>query len=130
MIWPLAMLARGGSVEWVAVEQSSVLPAWIEAALMGRLSEAGWHTTEAFTLDAADYGATSHCKRRLMAAHRGERPFVDLTPAAPFSATTFAECVGWPTGRTYLTRGNGPWARPPAAPMAAAPAAPTFRRRA
>ncbi|MGV9815871.1 hypothetical protein ACWDTQ_28675 [Streptomyces cellulosae] len=108
VIWPLAMLARGGSVEWVAVEQSSALPARIEAALMDRLSEAGWHTTEAFTLDAVDYGAASHRKRRLMAAYRGERPFVDLTPTQPFPVTTFAECVRWPTGRTYLTRGNRP----------------------
>ncbi|MEW2265955.1 hypothetical protein ACGF5T_33580 [Streptomyces sp. NPDC047853] len=108
VIWPLAMLARGGSVEWVAVEQSSALPARIEAALMDRLSEAGWHTTEAFTLDAVDYGSASHRKRRLMAAYRGERPFVDLTPTQPFPVTTFAKCVRWPTGRTYLTRGNRP----------------------
>ncbi|MDX2692204.1 DNA cytosine methyltransferase [Streptomyces ipomoeae] len=108
VIWPLAMLARGGSVEWVAVEQSSALPARIEAALMDRLSEAGWHTTEAFTLDAVDYGSASHRKRRLMAAYRGERPFVSLTPAEPFPVTTFAQVVGWPTGRTYLTRGNRP----------------------
>ncbi|MEV6179931.1 hypothetical protein [Streptomyces sp. NPDC052015] len=108
VIWPLAMLARGGSVEWVAVEQSSALPARIEAALMDRLSEAGWHTTEAFTLDAVDYGSASHRKRRLMAAYRGERPFVALTPAEPFPVTTFAQVVGWPTGRTYLTRGNRP----------------------
>ncbi|MEU0287485.1 hypothetical protein [Streptomyces sp. NPDC006147] len=108
VIWPLAMLARGGSVEWVAVEQSSALPARIEAALMDRLSEAGWHTTEAFTLDAIDYGSASHRKRRLMAAYRGERPFVDLTPTQPFPVTTFAAVVGWPTGRTYLTRGNRP----------------------
>ncbi|MFI8178028.1 hypothetical protein ACIF6H_32565 [Streptomyces microflavus] len=108
VIWPLAMLARGGSVEWVAVEQSSALPARIEAALMDRLSEAGWHTTEAFTLDAIDYGSASHRKRRLMAAYRGERPFVDLTPTEPFPVTTFAEVVGWPAGRNYLTRGNRP----------------------
>ncbi|MGW2181260.1 hypothetical protein ACWCXX_24805 [Streptomyces sp. NPDC001732] len=108
VIWPLAMLARGGSVEWVAVEQSSALPARIEAALMDRLSEAGWHTTEAFTLDAVDYGSASHRKRRLMAAYRGERPFVDLTPNQPFPVTTFAEVVGWPAGRNYLTRGNRP----------------------
>ncbi|MFE7443807.1 hypothetical protein ACFU7X_25540 [Streptomyces chartreusis] len=108
VIWPLAMLARGGSVEWVAVEQSSALPARIEAALMDRLSEAGWHTTEAFTLDAVDYGSASHRKRRLMAAYRGERPFVDLTPTEPFPVTTFAEVVGWPAGRNYLTRGNRP----------------------
>ncbi|MET8859626.1 hypothetical protein [Streptomyces sp. NPDC004579] len=108
VIWPLAMLAHGGSVEWVAVEQSSALPARIEAALMDTLSQAGWHTTEAFTLDAVDYGSASHRKRRLMAAYRGERPFVDLTPAEPFPVTTFAQCVGWPTGRTYLTRGNRP----------------------
>ncbi|CAL9677844.1 hypothetical protein SUDANB105_08155 (plasmid) [Streptomyces sp. enrichment culture] len=108
VIWPLAMLARGGSVEWVAVEQSSALPARIEAALMDRLSEAGWHTTEAFTLDAVDYGSASHRKRRLMAAYRGERPFVDLTPTQPFPVTTFAAVVGWSTGRTYLTRGNRP----------------------
>ncbi|MCX4682569.1 hypothetical protein OG413_46145 [Streptomyces sp. NBC_01433] len=108
VIWPLAMLARGGSVEWVAVEQSSALPARIEAALMDRLGEAGWHTTEAFTLDAVDYGSASHRKRRLMAAYRGERPFVDLTPTQPFPVTTFAEVVGWPAGRNYLTRGNRP----------------------
>ncbi len=130
VIWPLAMLARGGSVEWVAVEQSSALPARIEAALMDRLSEAGWHTTEAFTLDAVDYGAASHRKRRLMAAYRGERPFVDLTPTQPFPVTTFAQVVGWPTGRNYLTRGNRPWTRSPAVPRVAVPAAPTSRRRA
>ncbi|GAA1011499.1 DNA cytosine methyltransferase [Streptomyces thermogriseus] len=106
VIWPLAMLAAHGSVEWVAVEQSSALPARIEAALMDRLREAGWHTTEAWTLDAVDYGAASHRKRRLMAAYRGERPFVDLKPAQPFPVTTFAQCVGWPEGRTYLTRGK------------------------
>ncbi|MER6980209.1 hypothetical protein ABT317_25360 [Streptomyces carpinensis] len=27
---------------------------------------------------------------------------------APFPTTTFAECVGWPRGRTYLTRGHRP----------------------
>ncbi|MEW1551950.1 hypothetical protein [Streptomyces tsukubensis] len=108
VIWPLAMLARGGSVEWVAVEQSSALPTRIEAALRDRLSEAGWHTTEAFTLDAVDYGSASHRRRRLIAAYRGERPFVSLVPAEPFPATTFAQVVGWPTGRAYLTRGNRP----------------------
>ncbi|MEU5164298.1 hypothetical protein AB0G74_32420 [Streptomyces sp. NPDC020875] len=108
VIWPLAMLARGGSVEWVAVEQSSALPARIEAALMDRLSDAGWHTTEAFTLDAVDYGSASHRKRRLMAAFRGQAPFVSLAPAEPFPATTFAQVAGWPTGRAYLTRGNRP----------------------
>ncbi|QDN84383.1 DNA cytosine methyltransferase [Streptomyces sp. RLB3-6] len=108
ILWPLAMLARGGSVEWVAVEQSSALPARIETALTDRLTEAGWHTTEAWTLDAVDYGSASHRKRRLMAAYRGESPFVDLRPASPFPVTTFAECVGWPAGREYLTRGNRP----------------------
>ena len=109
-LWPLAMLARGnGSLEWVAVEQSSALPARIEDSLFEALTHAGWHTTEAWTLDAVTYGAASHRKRRFMAAYRGQAsPFVDLTPAEPFRTTTFAECVGWPTGRTILTRGNRP----------------------
>ncbi|MFF3256475.1 hypothetical protein ACFYWP_37090 [Actinacidiphila glaucinigra] len=108
VLWPLAILARGGSVEWIAVEQTSALPEPIEAALMDRLTEAGWHTTEAWTLDAVDYGAASHRKRRLMAAYRGQRPFVDLTPTKAFPTTTFAQVAGWPTGRVYLTRGNRP----------------------
>ncbi|MGW9440598.1 hypothetical protein [Streptomyces sp. NPDC055607] len=110
IIWPLAMLARWNeTLEWVAVEQSSALPAQIEDALFAELTGAGWHTTEAWTLDAVNYGAASHRKRRFMAAYRGEtKPFVDLTPTAPFPATTFAEVVGWPTGRTILTRGNRP----------------------
>ncbi|MFJ3914345.1 DNA cytosine methyltransferase [Streptomyces vinaceus] len=110
IIWPLAMLARWNeSLEWVAVEQSSALPAQIEDALFEELTGAGWHTTEAWTLDAVNYGAASHRKRRFMAAYRGEtKPFVDLTPTTTFPATTFAEVVGWPTGRTILTRGHRP----------------------
>ncbi|MEU2899664.1 hypothetical protein ABZ690_35745 [Streptomyces sp. NPDC006967] len=109
IIWPLGMLARPGSIlECVMVEQSSALPRQIEDALFGELTQAGWHTTEAWTLDAVDYGA-SHRKRRFMAAHRGaEKPFVDVVPAAPIPAPTFAQVVGWPTGRTYLTRGHRP----------------------
>jgi site-specific DNA-cytosine methylase len=108
VIWPLAMLARGGWLEWVAVEQSSKLPAPIEQALFAELKQAGFHTTEAWTLDAVDYGAASHRVRRFMAAYRGPEPFVDLHPTEPFPTTTFAECVGWPIGRTILTRGNRP----------------------
>jgi site-specific DNA-cytosine methylase len=108
VIWPLAMLARGGGVEWVAVEQSSALPQRIEDALIGRLREAGWHTAETWTLDAADYGSASHRRRKLMAVYRGEKPFVDLHPSRPFPVTTFAEVVGWPAGRTVLTRGRRP----------------------
>jgi site-specific DNA-cytosine methylase len=107
VIWPLAMLAQGSSVEWVAVEQSSALPTQIEDALFAELTNAGWHTTEAWTLDAVTYGG-SHRKRRFMAAYRSETPFVDLTPARPFPTRTFAEVVGWPTGRTFLTRGHRP----------------------
>ncbi|MEU6965090.1 hypothetical protein [Streptomyces chrestomyceticus] len=108
VIWPLAMLARGSMVEWVAVEQSSALPAAIEEALFAELTHAGWHTTEAWTLDAVTYGAASHRRRRFMAAYRAQQPFVDLIPAAPLPAPTFAEVVGWRTGRTYLTRGHRP----------------------
>ncbi|MFI2764922.1 hypothetical protein ACH5A3_39840 [Streptomyces echinatus] len=109
IIWPLGMLSRPGSIlECVMVEQSSALPRQIEDALFSELTTAGWHTTEAWTLDAVDYGA-SHRKRRFMAAHRGpEKPFVDVVPAEPIPAPTFAEVVGWPTGRTYLTRGHRP----------------------
>ncbi|MFE7212497.1 hypothetical protein ACFU93_21385 [Streptomyces sp. NPDC057611] len=109
IIWPLGMLARPGSIlECVMVEQSSALPRQIEDALFTELKQAGWHTTEAWTLDAVNYGA-SHRKRRFMAAHRGaERPFVDVVPAEPIPAPTFAQVVGWPTGRTYLTRGHRP----------------------
>ncbi|MGN9763097.1 hypothetical protein [Streptomyces sp. SD31] len=109
VIWPLGMLARWNeTLEWVMVEQSSRLPQQIEDGLFEQLTQAGWHTTEAFTLDAVTYGA-SHRKRRFMAAYRGEEtPFVDVTPAEPIPAPTFAEVVGWPTGRTYLTRGHRP----------------------
>lgn len=110
VIWPLGMLARHGNalLECVMVEQSSALPRQIENALFGELKQAGWHTTEAWTLDAVDYGA-SHRKRRFMAAYRGaEKPFVDVVPATPIPAPTFAQVVGWPTGRTYLTRGHRP----------------------
>ncbi|MFJ2589665.1 hypothetical protein [Streptomyces sp. NPDC087538] len=109
-IWPLGMLIRPGNnfLECVMVEQSSALPKQIENALFGQLTQAGWHTTEAWTLDAVDYGA-SHRKRRFMTAHRGaETPFVDVVPATPIPAPTFAQVVGWPTGRTYLTRGHRP----------------------
>ncbi|MCX4411651.1 hypothetical protein OG840_61920 [Streptomyces sp. NBC_01764] len=110
IIWPLGMLARPGNnlLECVMVEQSSALPKQIEEALFGELTQAGWHTTEAWTLDAVDYGA-SHRKRRFMTAYRGaETPFVDVVPAAPIPAPTFAQVVGWPTGRIYLTRGHRP----------------------
>jgi site-specific DNA-cytosine methylase len=110
IVWPLGMLARPGAnlLECVMVEQSSALPRQIEEALFGELTQAGWHTTEAWTLDAVDYGA-SHRKRRFMTAHRGAvTPFVDVVPAAPIPAPTFAQVVGWPTGRTYLTRGHRP----------------------
>ncbi|MEU6010718.1 hypothetical protein [Streptomyces sp. NPDC047453] len=109
IIWPLGMLARPGSIlECVMVEQSSALPRQIEDALFTELKQAGWHTTEAWTLDAVNYGA-SHRKRRFMAAHRGaEKPFVHVVPAEPIPTPTFAQVVGWPTGRTYLTRGHRP----------------------
>ncbi|MFD4412509.1 hypothetical protein [Streptomyces sp. NPDC058475] len=110
IIWPLGMLARPGNnlLECVMVEQSSALPRQIEEALFGELKQAGWHATEAWTLDAVDYGA-SHRKRRFMTAHRGtETPFVDVVPATPIPAPTFAEVVGWSTGRIYLTRGHRP----------------------
>ncbi|MFH8410389.1 hypothetical protein ACH4FX_37285 [Streptomyces sp. NPDC018019] len=109
IIWPLGMLARPGSLlECVMVEQSSALPRQIEEALFAELSQAGWHTTEAWTLDAVDYGA-SHRKRRFLSAYRGTAtPFVDVVPAEPIPAPTFAQVVGWPTGRTYLTRGHRP----------------------
>ncbi|MFE2684525.1 DNA cytosine methyltransferase [Streptomyces mirabilis] len=110
IIWPLGMLALPGNnlLECVMVEQSSALPRQIEEALFGELTQAGWHTTEAWTLDAVDYGA-SHRKRRFMTAHRGaEKPFVDVVPATPIPAPTFAEVVGWTTGRIYLTRGHRP----------------------
>ncbi|MEW1926431.1 hypothetical protein [Streptomyces sp. NPDC088360] len=110
IIWPLGMLARPGDnlLECVMVEQSSALPRQIEEALFGELTQAGWHTTEAWTLDAVDYGG-SHRKRRFMTAYRGaQTPFVDVAPAAPIPAPTFAQVVGWPTGRTYLTRGHRP----------------------
>ncbi|MGW6654987.1 hypothetical protein AMK23_34575 [Streptomyces sp. CB02130] len=109
IVWPLGMLARPGSIlECVMVEQSSALPQQIEDALFEQLTQAGWHTTEAWTLDAVTYGG-SHRKRRFMTAHRGpEKPFVDVTPAEPIPAPTFAEVVGWSTGRVYLTRGHRP----------------------
>ncbi|MEU6070515.1 DNA cytosine methyltransferase [Streptomyces sp. NPDC047082] len=108
VIWPLAMLTRGSSVEWVVVEQSSALPARIENALLDQFTQAGWATTEAWTLDAVTYGSASHRKRRFMAAYRTTTPVVSLTPAEPFPVTTFAQCAGWPAGRTILTRGNRP----------------------
>ncbi|MFD4020605.1 DNA cytosine methyltransferase [Streptomyces sindenensis] len=105
-LWPLAMLARGGSVEWVAVEQSSALPAEIEAALAAQFEGAGWATVEAETLDAVEYGAASHRRRRFLTAHRSRSPFVPVRPAAPLPAVTFAECAGWERGRTVNTRGQ------------------------
>lgn len=109
IIWPLGMLSRPGSaLECVMVEQSSALPEQIEDALFAELVQAGWHTTEAWTLDAADYGA-SHRKRRFMSAYGGmEQPFVSVVPAQPIPAPTFAQVVDWTVGRTYLTRGNRP----------------------
>jgi len=106
VLWPLAILARGGSVEWVAVEQSSALPQEIEDALFSEFAQAGWRTVEAETLDAVHYGAASHRKRRFMAAYRTKKPFVDLRPTEPFPTTTFAQCVGWAPGRTVNTRGE------------------------
>ncbi|MDJ0345515.1 DUF3560 domain-containing protein [Streptomyces sp. H10-C2] len=105
VVWPLAMLARGGSVEWVAVEQSSALPSEIERALMDEFVQAGWGTVEAETLDAVDYGAASHRRRRFLTAHRTGTPFVSARPAAPFPVATFAECAGWERGRMVNTRG-------------------------
>ncbi|MEU2514492.1 DNA cytosine methyltransferase [Streptomyces syringium] len=106
VIYPLAMLSRGGSIEWVAVEQSSALPKEIEDALFAEFRQAGWCTVEAVTLDAVDYGAASRRKRRFMTAFRASAPFVDVRPSAPFPQTTFAECVGWPEGRVVNTRGQ------------------------
>ncbi|WP_435596533.1 DUF3560 domain-containing protein [Streptomyces albogriseolus] len=106
VVWPLAMLTRGGSVEWVAVEQSSALPSEIERALLDEFVQAGWGTVEAETLDAVDYGAASHRRRRFMTAYRTAAPFVSVRPSAPLPRTTFAECVGWERGRTVATRGK------------------------
>jgi hypothetical protein len=130
VIWPLAMLARGGSVEWVAVEQSSALPARIEAALMDRLREVGWHTSEAWTLDAVDYRAASHRKRRLMAAYRGGRPFVDLKPAQPFPTTTSPSASAGPRDAATSRAATDPSTRPPDGPKAAVLAARTCREHA
>jgi site-specific DNA-cytosine methylase len=104
-IWPLAMLARDGSLEWVAVEQSSALPAEIEHALADQFRQALWHTVEAETLDAADYGAASHRKRRFLTFYRHRAPYIPVRPATPFPVTTFAQVAGWPAGRTVSTRG-------------------------
>ncbi|MFE4496055.1 DNA cytosine methyltransferase [Streptomyces niveus] len=106
VLWPLAMIARGGSVEWVAVEQSSALPAEIEAALTAELIQAGWGTVEAETLDAVRYGSPSHRRRRFLSAFRTTAPFVSIHPAEDFPVTTFAECAGWARGRTVNTRGQ------------------------
>ncbi|MFD9151273.1 DNA cytosine methyltransferase [Streptomyces diastaticus] len=106
VVWPLAMLTRGGSVEWVAVEQSSALPSEIERALLDEFVQAGWGTVEAETLDAVDYGAASHRRRRFMTAYRTAAPFVSVRPSAPLPRTTFAECVAWERGRTVATRGK------------------------
>lgn len=106
VLWPLAMIARGGSVEWVAVEQSSALPAEIEAALTAELVQAGWGTVEAETLDAVRYGSPSHRRRRFLSAFRTAAPFVSIHPAEDFPVTTFAECAGWARGRTVNTRGQ------------------------
>ncbi|MEV4506713.1 DNA cytosine methyltransferase [Streptomyces klenkii] len=106
VIFPLAMLSRGGSIQWVAVEQSSALPQQIEDALFAEFRQAGWRTVEAVTLDAVDYGAASHRKRRFMTAFRTSAPLVGIRPSAPFPQTTFAECVGWPAGRMVNTRGQ------------------------
>ncbi|WP_069874822.1 DNA cytosine methyltransferase [Streptomyces malaysiensis] len=106
VLWPLAMLTRGGAVEWVAVEQSSALPPEIESALFDEFRQAGWGTVEAETLDAANLGAASHRKRRFMTAYRTTVPFIDVRPAEPMPVTTFAECVGWGPGRTVNTRGQ------------------------
>ncbi|MEU3330044.1 DNA cytosine methyltransferase [Streptomyces albus] len=105
-VWPLAMLSRGGSVDWVAVEQSSALPEQIEHALFGEFVHAGWNTVEAETLDAADYGAASRRRRRFMAAYRRTSPFIDVRPAAALPTVTFAQCVGWKPGRLVNTRGQ------------------------
>lgn len=106
VIWPLAMLACHGTVEWVAIEQSGALPAAIETALFSEFTQARWRTVEAQTLDAVDYGAPSHRRRRFMVAYRTAVPFIDPRPASPFPTTTFAECLGWPTGRRVNTRGQ------------------------
>jgi site-specific DNA-cytosine methylase len=106
VIWPLAMLARGGSVEWVAVEQSSALPQEIEQALFAELTVGGLKTIEAETLDAVDYGAASRRRRRILTAYRTTTPYVDVRPAEPLPTTTFAQCVGWAPGRRVNTRGQ------------------------
>ncbi len=106
VVWPLAMLARGGSVEWVAVEQSSALPSEIERGLINEFVQAGWGTVEAETLDAVRYGAASHRKRRFLTAHRTRSPFVSVHPTEAFPVTTFAECAGWERGRSVNTRGQ------------------------
>ncbi|MDX5563654.1 DNA cytosine methyltransferase [Streptomyces sp. ID05-04B] len=105
-IWPLAMLCSNGSVEWVAVEQSSALPAEIEEAIFFEFEQAGWRTTEAMTLDSVEHGSPSHRKRRFLTAYRNQTPVISVHPETPFPVTTFAQCVGWGPGRRVNTRGQ------------------------
>ncbi|TGB01816.1 DUF3560 domain-containing protein [Streptomyces palmae] len=105
-IWPLAMLCRGGALQWVAVEQSSALPQQIEEALFTEFRQAGWGQTLSEVLEAADHGAPTRRKRRFMTMHRSAAPLPAAEPANPLPVVTFAEALGWDKGHRVKTRGN------------------------
>ncbi|MFF9074502.1 hypothetical protein ACF1A9_19695 [Streptomyces sp. NPDC014872] len=110
VIWPLALQARHGNIQWVAMEQSSNLlksPAaqYVVEAIRSEFYGAGWEYTDFSLVEAADYGTASKKNRTFMVAMRYTRPFVDYRPSEPFPVTTWAACMGWDKGHKVVTRG-------------------------
>ncbi|MFI6658043.1 DNA cytosine methyltransferase [Streptomyces sp. NPDC050523] len=107
-IWPLAMLAAGGRIEWVAMEQSSALPEEIETALRDQFEQAAWRHVEFTTLEASKYGTATRRRRRFLMAVRAGSPVIPTTPTEPIPVTSYAAALEWPAGEEVNTRGERP----------------------
>ncbi|MGW2419017.1 hypothetical protein ACWC0C_07090 [Streptomyces sp. NPDC001709] len=107
VVWAAGMIAGGGDLRWIAMEQSDRLPAPILHDLCDALRLLGFRTIETETLDATVHGAASHRKRLFVLAFLGDvSPAVSLYPERPMPQTSFAKLTGWDESVTVNTRGQ------------------------
>ncbi|OEJ34176.1 hypothetical protein [Streptomyces subrutilus] len=102
-VWVNGLKAAGAPLEWVAVEQSSKLPAEIVGEIRADFQLSGWAMADVRIEDAAQYGAPAHRVRTLVVARLEG---TDVTMDAPGLVTGLAEGTGLPEGTVFITRGN------------------------
>ncbi|KQV20936.1 MULTISPECIES: DNA cytosine methyltransferase [unclassified Kitasatospora] len=107
LIWSLTLTAKFNSLRWLAMEQSSALPAIVLDHLGGALELADWYSSGFQTLDAADAGLASHRRRTFLVAGYHHRVALQaMQPAGPVPTRTAAQALGWREGVRVNTRGE------------------------